>query len=42
MNYPLTQISLEAPGGIIKVIAECEDNKVKVFLFQIYHHLLIN
>jgi proline racemase len=29
MNYPLTQLSLEAPGGIIKVIAECEDNKVK-------------
>ena len=28
MNYPLTQLSLEAPGGIIKVIAECEDNKV--------------
>ena len=29
MSYPLTQLSLEAPGGIIKVIAECEDNKVK-------------
>ena len=29
MHYPLTQLSLEAPGGIIKVIAECEDNKVK-------------
>ena len=29
MNYPLTQLSLEAPGGIIKVVAECEDNKVK-------------
>ena len=29
MNYPLTQLSLEAPGGIIKVIAECENNKVK-------------
>ena len=29
MHYPLTQLSLEAPGGTIKVIAECEDNKVK-------------
>ena len=29
MNYPLTQLSLEAPGGIIKVVAECEDDKVK-------------
>ena len=29
MNYPLTQLSLEAPGGIIKVVAECEDSKVK-------------
>ena len=29
MDYPLTQLSLEAPGGIIKVVAECEDNKVK-------------
>jgi Proline racemase len=29
MSYPLTQLSLESPGGIIKVIAECEDNKVK-------------
>ena len=29
MNYPLTQLSLEAPGGIIKVVAECKDNKVK-------------
>tara|TARA_B100000029_G_scaffold215179_1_gene212998 strand:- start:312 stop:1328 length:1017 start_codon:yes stop_codon:yes gene_type:complete len=29
MNYPLTSLNLEAPGGIIKVIAECEKNKVK-------------
>ena len=29
MKYPKTTLYLEAPGGIIKVIAECEDNKVK-------------
>ena len=29
MNFPLTYLNLEAPGGIIKVIAECEKNKVK-------------
>ena len=29
MNQPLTSLNLEAPGGIIKVVAECEKNKVK-------------
>ena len=29
MNYPITNLYLEAPGGLIKVIAECENNKVK-------------
>tara|TARA_Y100001936_G_scaffold223389_1_gene240120 strand:- start:715 stop:1728 length:1014 start_codon:yes stop_codon:yes gene_type:complete len=29
MNYPTTTIHLEAPGGIIKAIAECENGKVK-------------
>ncbi len=29
MNFPLTSLNLEAPGGLIKVIAECEKNKVK-------------
>ena len=29
MNYPSTSLNLEVPGGIIKVIAECEKNKVK-------------
>jgi len=29
MNYPETLLHLEAPGGLIKVIAECEQNKVK-------------
>ena len=29
MKYPFTSLTLEAPGGLIKVIAECENNKVK-------------
>tara|TARA_Y100000590_G_C15723363_1_gene1014289 strand:+ start:2086 stop:3108 length:1023 start_codon:yes stop_codon:yes gene_type:complete len=29
MKYPITTLFLEAPGGIVKVIAECENNKVK-------------
>ena len=29
MNFPFTTLHLEAPGGLIKVIAECEENKVK-------------
>jgi len=29
MNYPKTILHLEAPGGLIKVIADCENNKVK-------------
>ena len=29
MNYPLTKLTLEAPGGLIRVIAECENGKVK-------------
>mgnify|MGYP001461670156 FL=1 len=29
MNYPTTTLYLEAPGGLIKVVAECQNNKVK-------------
>ncbi len=29
MKYPFTNLTLEAPGGLIKVIAECENEKVK-------------
>ena len=29
MNYPKTTLNLEAPGGLIKVIAECKNNKVQ-------------
>ena len=29
MNYPTTTLYLEAPGGLIKVVAECQTNKVK-------------
>ena len=29
MQYPKTILHLEAPGGLIKVIAECENKKVK-------------
>ena len=29
MKYPKTILHLEAPGGLIKVIAECENKKVK-------------
>ena len=29
MEYPFTSLTLEVPGGLIKVIAECENNKVK-------------
>ena len=29
MEYPITKINLEAPGGLIKVIAECQNKKVK-------------
>ena len=29
INYPNTTLHLEAPGGIIKVIAECKNNKVR-------------
>ena len=28
MNYPTTTLYLEAPGGLIKVIAECKNSKV--------------
>ena len=29
MKYPVTELYLEAPGGLIKIIAECENKKVK-------------
>ena len=29
MNYPNTKLTLEAPGGLIEVVAECENKKVK-------------
>ncbi len=29
MNYPTTTLCLEAPGGLIKVVAECQNHKVK-------------
>ena len=29
MQYPTTELTLEAPGGLIKVIATCENKKVK-------------
>ena len=29
MEYPYTELILEAPGGLIKVLAECENKKVK-------------
>ena len=29
MHYPATKLYLEAPGGLIKILAECENNKVK-------------
>ena len=29
MDLPITTLYLEAPGGLIKIIAECEKNKVK-------------
>ena len=29
MELPITTLHLEAPGGLIKIIAECEKNKVK-------------
>ena len=29
MNYPNTIMYLEAPGGLIKIVAECENKKVK-------------
>ena len=29
MKYPTTKLTLEAPGGLINVIAECENKKVK-------------
>ena len=29
MKYPTTSLTLEAPGGLINVIAECENQKVK-------------
>ena len=29
MNFPITTLHLEVPGGLIRVIAECENNKVK-------------
>ena len=29
MNYPITELILEAPGGLIKVRAECEKDKVR-------------
>ncbi len=29
MDLPITTLHLEAPGGLIKIIAECEKNKVK-------------
>ena len=29
MDYPITKLTLEAPGGLIKVIATCENKKVK-------------
>ena len=28
MNYPFTEFYLEAPGGLIKILAECKNNKV--------------
>ena len=29
MELPITTLHLEAPGGLVKIIAECEKNKVK-------------
>ncbi len=29
MKYPKTMLTLEAPGGLIKVVADCENKKVK-------------
>ena len=29
MDLPITTLHLEAPGGLIKIIAECENKKVK-------------
>ena len=29
MSFPITTLHLEVPGGLIRVIAECENNKVK-------------
>jgi len=29
MHYPTTKLYLEAPGGLIRILAECENNKVK-------------
>ena len=29
MELPITTLQLEAPGGLVKIIAECEKNKVK-------------
>ena len=29
MELPITTLHLESPGGLIKIIAECEKNKVK-------------
>ena len=29
MKYPTTEFNLEAPGGIIKVVAHCKENYVQ-------------